>query len=255
MSFSADWLSARRDADHRARNADLAQRLRAHFGNRTKIRVLDLGCGTGANLAMTSTLLPAGQEWTLVDNDPDLLSRVPMLEGVRIKTVDADLATSLEALLAPGFDLVTASALFDLAGKPFLDRLIGGVTSMRAAFFTVLTYDGVETWEPPHPGDEAVLSAFHADQNTDKGLGPAAGPDATDHLWAGFASVGYTVNVGASPWNLNQSSDARLIHMLASGIHGAVGTALGPVADDWYLARQSASHVSIGHQDLLALPA
>ena len=255
MSFSADWLSTRRDADHRARNSDLARRLKAQFKNHTNVRVLDLGCGTGANLAMTSALLPQGQEWTLVDNDPELLARVPSLEGVQVQTIEADLAASLEALLAPGFDLVTASALFDLAGNAFMDRLISGVTSMRAAFFTVLTYDGVETWEPSHASDEAVLSAFHADQNTDKGLGPALGPGATEHLRTGFASAGYSVDVGASPWRLNQASDSRLIEMLASGIHGAVAPKLGSVASDWYKARQSASQVSIGHQDLLALPA
>ena len=47
MSFSADWLAARRDADLRARNANLAQQLAGHLDGQSETKSLDLGCGTG----------------------------------------------------------------------------------------------------------------------------------------------------------------------------------------------------------------
>ena len=254
MSFSADWLSARRDADRRARNPEIANLLAEYFGDQPRAKVLDLGCGTGANLAETSKLLPASQNWTMVDNDPELLSRVAPIDGIEIATRDADLAESLGDLIEPGHDLVTASALFDLAGAGFLQHLVDLVTGANAAFYTVLTYDGHETWSPHNPDDTAVLRAFHADQHTDKGLGPALGPDATQFIKSHFEAAGYSVHVAPSNWELGQPDDQRLIEMLASGIHDAVAADLGETAQYWFRDRRAASRVVIGHQDLLALP-
>lgn len=254
MSFSADWLTTRRAADRRARNPKLAEKLASHFEGRAEVRILDLGCGTGANLAETSLLLGAAQRWVLVDNDPALLARVPEIPGIQIRTVEADLHRDLETLLSDPYDLVTASALFDLAGAALLDRLIEQVTQARAAFYTVLTYDGHETWHPKHSLDASVLSAFHADQHTDKGLGPALGPDATQHLREGFDRAGYDIATAPSNWDLEQARDGDLIGMLASGIHDATVSRIGKSAEDWFNDRQTAARVEIGHQDLLALP-
>lgn len=255
MSFSADWLTMRRAADFRARNAEVASALSQHFAGRRALRVLDLGCGTGSNMVATSALLPAGQHWVLVDNDPALLKRITPANGVPFETLQADLSADLDRLFQQPFDLVTASALFDLAGSAFLDRLIQHVHASSAAFFTVLTYDGQETWSPEHPEDAAVLGAFHADQHSDKGLGPALGPQATDHLRSGFQAKGYSVTTGSSDWHLSAETDSALIAMLAEGISSAVQPRLGHRADHWLQARRSAQRVQIGHQDLLALPA
>lgn len=255
MSFSADWLAARRDADLRARNADLAQRLARHFSDRDDLQILDLGCGTGANLAATSQILDAAQHWVMADNDPDLLGRIVCKGRATFETIETDLASSLVQLFERRYDLVTASALFDLAGAAWIDRLIDHVTASNAAFYTVLTYDGQESWHPPHADDGAVLEAFHTDQHSDKGLGPALGPKATDYLHKGFEAAGYRVHLGVSPWILDAPRDEILIGMLANGIHDAVEPALGEVAQRWLDARQTARKVVIGHQDLLAIPA
>lgn len=254
MSFSAEWLEARRDADLRARNKDLAKQLASQFSDRQTLKVLDLGCGTGANLAATGSLLDATQHWVMADNDPDLLARIESPGRTSIKTVETDLASSLDRLFRQRFDLVTASALFDLAGAAWMDELIGHVTASNAVFYTVLTYDGEERWEPPHRDDEAVLSAFHADQHRDKGLGPALGPTATAYLRDGFESAGYAVQTGRSAWDLEASRDAALIGMLSEGIRDAVEPRLGETANRWFQARQSTRKVVIGHQDLLAFP-
>lgn len=255
MSFSADWLAARRDADLRARNAELAQKLAGHFNDRDGIQVLDLGCGTGANLAATSAILGPNQHWTLADNDPDLLGRVNGTDRATFETFEADLATSLADLFRRRYDLVTASALFDLAGAAWIDGLVECVAAANSAFYTVLTYDGEERWLPPHAGDAAVLAAFHADQHSDKGLGPALGPKATDYLAQRFEAAGYSVRVGDSAWKLESPRDEELIGLLASGIRDAVKPSLGETADHWFDARKSAASVTIGHKDLLAIPA
>lgn len=251
--FSPDWLALRADADARARDPGLVAALDAHFAGRP-IAVIDIGAGTGANLRATAPRLSAPQSWLLVDNDAALLGRANGPAGVVVETLVADLAEELEDLFDPAPDLVTASAFFDLCGEEWIQRLVAAIWATGAAFYTNLTYDGRETWAPPHPDDAAVLAAFHADQRRDKGLGAALGPDTHAALAQAFRAAGYRVSEAASDWQLTAPRDAELIAALAAGTAGAVTPALGPAATEWGRARGQATSVMIGHRDLLALP-
>src|SRR5262245_3271527 len=71
--FDPAWLDLREPVDRRSRSDDLAQALARRLGRRTPVTVLDMGCGTGANLRATAPFLGAEQHWTLVDHDEDLL--------------------------------------------------------------------------------------------------------------------------------------------------------------------------------------
>ena len=206
-AFKSTWLELREPADHRARASQIDDGLGAQFATREQISVVDLGCGTGSNLRATATLLPSRQTWTLIDNDTELLKRsAEALQNwadeaetaldetlqlrkdnrqitVRFKTANLaqDLAASLETDGAAP-DLVTASAFFDLVSADFIRRLASEVTARRAVFHTALTYNGIQTWQPRHFLDNAVRQAFHRHQTTDKGFGPAAGPQAAKIL-------------------------------------------------------------------------
>jgi len=253
--FSADWLAQRGLADARTRDQRLAARLTAHVAGKAALRVLDLGAGTGANMCATAPLLPVLQHWLLADNDAALLARAEAPEGVAIERRVADLAADLAGLFDPALGLVTASAFLDLCGAAFLDRLADAVVAAGAALYAVLSYDGGETWTPPHPLDAQALAAFHADQRRDKGLGPALGPEAQAHLAARLQHHGYRVHEAPSDWRLRQPRDAELIAALAEGSAAAIAPALGAgQAAEWRRARTAAGRVVIGHRDLLALP-
>ena len=120
---------------------------------------------------------------------------------------------------------------------------------------TVLTYDGRESWEPPHAEDQRMLAAFHHHQRSDKGFGPAAGPEATEALAQAFRKAGTAVTVGESPWLLG-ADHPDLVRELAAGIAAAVAET-GHVSPEaiasWLEAKRGAS-VTIGHQDLWARP-
>jgi hypothetical protein len=223
------------------------------------VRVLDLGARTGANLRATAPLIAAEQHWVLADNDPALLARAKPAANVTVERRAIDLAGDLSGLFDPAPDLapdlVTASAFFDLCGAERIDRLVGLMASCGAAFYTVLTYDGREVWEPPHPLDAEVRAAFHADQRRDKGLGPALGPDAHAHLAGRLRGLGYRVFEGMSDWELQQPGDGALITELAEGNAAVVAGAIGSeMAQTWRAARTGAPVVTIGHRDLLAFP-
>ena len=277
--FSAAWLALREPADHRARNAAVRDAAIAHLAGKAAPRLVDLGCGSGSNLRALAPHLPSGQIWRLVDADPLLLQaardaltlwadRAEPAEGgalvlwrgskrIEVHFEEADLAHDLDAVLDRPADLVTAAAFFDLVAPAWLAQFCEALVKRRLPLFTVLTYDGVERWTPPHPADAAMLAAFHAHQTSDKGFGAAAGPGAFALMDKAFKNRGWRVEAGLSPWRLNAADEAPLIAALAEGAAGAVAeTGLVPPSDvaSWLKARRVAQGCEIGHMDLFAGP-
>ena len=264
--FSPEWLSLREPADHSAVNAQLRAAAARTLAHRDSVRIVDLGCGTGSNLRSLAPALMPRQQWTLIDYDQRLLevaqSRAKEVarDGIDIDVSyrQADLSTDALGTLIEGADLVTASALFDLASVAAIDRLVADIAAARSAFYTVLTYDGIAAFLPEHPADQIMREAFNRHQQTDKGFGPAAGPAATDALAAAFLRHGYAVRRGKSPWVLD-GSQSELRHELEIGWAAAVReTRLVPAStiDAWLAHRTSAAGAVtiIGHEDLLAVP-
>lgn len=274
--FSPEWLALREPVDHRSRNRALAARLSDRLAGREHLRIVDLGCGTGSNIRATSALLGRVQHWTLVDYDAALLAtartalsewadRVAAEADVLVLEKDgrtlhvtfrqADLVRDLEAALGSHPDLVTASAFFDLCSAAFIDQLAAKIAARRAHFYTVLTYDGAQSWTPPHSADAAMTAAFHHHQATDKGFGRAAGPDAPAALRRALVANGYAVEEGDSPWLLDGADEATLIGDLATGFADAVaqtGTVPASVVNGWRKVVRTGAVV--GHGDTLALP-
>ncbi len=278
MSFSPEWLALREPADHAARSQSLKDRVRHHFAGRDHVTVVDLGCGAGSNLRGTFSALPARQTWRLVDYDPALLAAARtrlaawadstsnaddglVLEKdgktIAVSFHRADLNQDIAAALPAGCDLVTAAALFDLVSPDWIGRFVAVLQARRLPLYTVLTYDGTESWDPPHPDDAAMLAAFHAHQGTDKGFGPAAGPRATAIMAEAFAATGYEVARAESPWRLG-AEFVTLSRELVTGFAGAVretGRVAPERIDDWLAARRAGVTCLVGHEDLFAMPA
>ena len=273
--FSAEWLGRREPADHRSRNRKLERALAKHFDGWRPITVVDLGCGTGANLRATAPLLGPEQHWTLVDLEQALLDaaaerlaawadgadrkdgKLALFKGAKRINVEfrrADIARDLDAALGANANLVTASALFDLVSAKFIAAFAAAIAARKSAFYTVLTYDGDQRWTPEHEADAALAEAFHAHQRRDKGFGPAAGPDAPDALSDALTSAGYTVSEGDSAWRLG-SGDEALIAELAAGFAEAAretGQVDAATIAAWRAVTRTGAVV--GHADTLALP-
>ena len=273
--FSLAWLALREAADHRSRNAHLAETLKSRFLQREAITVVDLGCGTGSNLRATAQLLPDRQSWTLIDHDAELLAaaRLSLISwadssdmsqgqltlrkgaasiGVTLRC--ADLTRELDGVLGAAPDLVTASALFDLASVAFITQFAAAVAKRRAVFYTVLTYNGSQRWLPRGPLDQRMNGAFHHHQVTDKGFGTAAGPTAPVALADQFQTHGYIIGEGDSRWRLG-TADGALISELASGFAAAVRQtkAVSDAEIDAWLKRGHTA-AEVGHTDTLAMP-
>ena len=258
MSFTVEWLSLRFAADERAKAQRLHAMIRNWFDDRDRVRILDLGCGTGATVANFAAWQGPAQEFVLVDNDPALLAEAaarPLAAHQTVETLEWDLRKGIAELMDPVPDLVVAQAFFDLTSPRWMRAAVAEIAGAGAALYAPLIYDGRMTWEPPHPLDDGITTAFHVDMERDKGLGPAAGAEAAAVLGDMLAKVDYSVWQLPSDWELTAGADAALIEALAAGIGSACLAALGPAATNWGKQRMDATSVLIGHQDIFAVPA
>lgn len=262
--FTADWLALREPFDARARNADVRDAAVAALGDRSVVGIVDLACGTGSTLRALAPHIAARQHWRLVDNDLGLLLRAADTarpERATVTTKPVDLVRDLEIALDGAVDLVTASALIDLVSAEWLERLAIEVAARSLPIYLALSYDGAVTLAPADAQDDALIAAVNAHQRTDKGFGPALGPQAVAAAIARFQAVGYAVVQGRADW-LMQPADRDMQLQLLDGWAGAAreigDMALADTAA-WLTRRRGAveagrSSITVGHVDLFARP-
>jgi hypothetical protein len=260
--FSAEWLALREPHDARARSVAVLDAVAAHLAQRGSIGVVDLACGTGATMRAMSRRLAPRQDWRLVDNDLGLLARAGAAapsSRINVTAVPIDLARDLEAALDGAIDLVTTSALLDLVSMDWLERLVVEVVVRRLPFYAALSYDGKVAFDPPDPGDAAIVAAVNRHQSGDKGFGPALGPAAATAAIARFERTGYAVMSGASDWVIAPPDTRFQTELLAGWALAARETGDLSSADiaAWLSARRDLigrTSMRVGHVDFFARP-
>ena len=289
--FSTDWLALREPFDSKARGdafgarvlRPLAERLRADDAD---LNVIDLACGTGANLRELAPHLGGSQRWLLVDHDPRLLDAVPTAlqawadsQGlafrdngglIRVDGADwhvdverqcVDLARGLDSVPFERASLVSASALLDLVSASWLDELIDRCHAARAAMLFALSVDGRMEWAPGDPDDAFVQRLFTAHQDRDKGFGAALGAASTGHAAKRLAERGYGVDLMPSDWRIDGREGNAAMAMIGAMVQGIAAAASeqdmsrAGLVEEWKsrrLAQADASCLHVGHQDIMA---
>jgi hypothetical protein len=102
-------------------------------------------------------------------------------------------------------------------------------------------------------------------QRTDKGFGPALGPDAIAHAAAVFTAFGYTVRREQSDWILGPSFSSGVSYALQRQLldgwadaAASIAPEAGPLVKAWRTKRiahldAGRSILKVGHQDLTAV--
>ncbi len=152
--------------------------------------------------------------------------------------------------------------MLDSVSPAWLEGLAARCQGIGAVVLFVLSYDGRMVCEPTDPLDAEVRELVNRHQRTDKGFGPATGPDGTSILAPLLATQGCTVHVASSDWDLGAESEA-LQRQLVAGWAGAAAQLTPERADAiaaWQARRFECiaggrSRIGVGHQDLLAYPA
>jgi Methyltransferase domain len=223
--FSADWLERREPYDTRARNPAVLDAAVAWLKNVSAVRIVDLACGTGSTLRAIASRLPENQNWRVVDNDLGLLARATATTDrswVTVTAVALDLSRDLEAALDGPVDVITTSALLDLVSEAWLERLAVETAARALPLYAALSYDGRVEIAPVDPGDAAIIAAVNMHQRTDKGFGPALGPEAASFAITRFKSLGYSVVHGTSDWVLGPEDREIQLDILAGWAGAAI---------------------------------
>jgi hypothetical protein len=264
QGFSAEWLRLREPYDLRARSAVLLQRLARWCAGRRRLKVIDLGAGTGSNLRCMAPALGIEQDWTLVERDTTLIEagREQLADSdTRWRYRRLDLATDLEQLAGEDCDLVTAAALIDLVSAGWLGRLAAIRRQMKAALYVALSFDGRMVWDPGDALDDAIAILVGAHQRKDKGFGPAIGPGAARELQTKFGASDGAFMLDRSDWLLGPD-DRTIQEALLCGYEAAcveVDPERSARLRAWADRRRALiatgrSCLRVGHRDLLLLP-
>jgi SAM-dependent methyltransferase len=212
--------------------------------------LLDLAAGTGSNVRYLREHLPAGTRFTALDSDDGLLA----LAAQECATVRFDLREPLDVL--PAADAVVCSALLDMVDEGFLRALRELVTRRRLPLLVSLTSDGRLRWELPDPDDAEVLAAWQRHQRADRGFGPSVGGAAVDVLSRLLREAGWVVRTNPSDWHVPAEHEELLELMLGGVARSAAGHHAQPSQVTAWMGRRRdlGGGLTVGHQDLLALP-
>jgi len=155
-------------------------------------------------------------------------------------------------------DAVICSALLDLVSPAWLARLFD---TLHVPLFASLTVDGRDVWQPRHPDDPLVFSAFRRDQRRDKGLGHALGIAAPGAALRALTARGFATASAPTDWRIPCAA-LRLQRALIDGAADAArdaNPARARAITDWQAARlrqamRGRLAIRIGHRDILAWP-
>lgn len=281
--FSPTWLDLREPVDAASRWKPPAALLAANRERGEPLRIVDLGCGTGANLRYLAPCLGGEQDWTLLDSDPRLIDamparlaawaaglggrfapdqagamliRAPGLE-CRVRVRLLDLAGGLDERHTGDVQLLTASALLDLVSRRWLEAIAGYSRRLGAAVLFALTYDGRMGFDPTARGDARMRELINRHQLTDKGFGPALGPAAASTALELFGGLGYRMRAVPSDWRLSAQQGPLQTELIEGWLGAAVEVAPGEAAQlhAWSRCRRAQIErrelrVEVGHMDI-----
>ena len=182
----ARFLAAKTTVDDRALNRQVLAEMRRLMPAGAP-RVLEVGAGLGTMVArlMDGDLINAG-EYTLLDVDQQLLDDSrrwlcdwaaargvrsnPLPDGLRVgdlrvRLVQAELGSYLEAGHRASADVLIANAVLDLVDVPaVLPGLLRLLIPGGLYWFTI-NYDGDSIFTPDHPYDDQIMCAYHRDMD------------------------------------------------------------------------------------------
>ncbi|MCW4352223.1 class I SAM-dependent methyltransferase [Hoyosella sp. YIM 151337] len=201
MTFDyAGYLAAKTTVDDRALNRHVLDELRRLMPANAP-RVLEVGAGLGTMVArlMDWGVVSVG-EYILLDADRELLDAschwlsdwaaarglrsesLPdglQVGDLRVRLVQAELGSYVEAAHEVRADVLIANAVLDLVDVPtVLPGLLQLLVPGGVYWFTI-NYDGESIFEPSHSADDQVLRAFHRDMDERVRYGRPAGESRT----------------------------------------------------------------------------
>lgn len=283
MNFS-DWLLTRYQYDAYAKNSYVQHALLEYLRNHTKVRVVDLGAGMGANFYYYRDLFPTLQQWWLLDNDENLLEKCKTNiweksyeEGYKVKknkqeliisgkekeftvtTVCASLTELEHVINIEEVDLVMANAVFDLFTSDQFKVIAKLCASNRVPFLATLNYQGMR-FNPPSQNDDTMIKLYEEHMQRTQDDGKAMGPKCCIKMKEILMNTGMEAINGSSRWHI-PAEDHKMLDYYLEFMGEALKTMDIDYAslEDWLngkkqMIRDKQVALEVDHEDIVAFP-
>jgi len=269
------YLASKKSVDDRALNQGVWDALAALLDNPCDLEILEIGGGIGT---MLERLLERDSlqhvHYTLLDEQPENIEtarqRLPEWAGVRgfathwegeslvlwrmgVQTRVDFLAEDLFDFLArfaskSQYDLLIAHAFLDLVDIPATLPRLFEMLKPGGHFCFTINFDGETIFEPAHPDDSEIMSAYHRtmDERVTNGK-PSGDSRAGRHLFNHLrAAGGEILAAGSSDWvvfateGVYPADEAYFLHFIVDTVRGALDGAIAPEQiDAWASARHA----------------
>ena len=229
--FSSDWLALREQEDLLARNSSVFYSVHEYLQNQTELKILDIGCGTGATMRALFPRFKQHQNWTLLDADKKLLERAKFLNQSLVEDSMNEMhleyfdLTKGFGYLNADYDLVTTTAFLDLVSESWIKKFVRVLNDYDLAFYCSITPTNKIVFEPKISLDDKIICAFNTHRYNDKGFGVSSGGKVTEFTISYLKNYGFKVFQANKEWGCqNPDKEFRKVFysQLIEGIAQAV---------------------------------
>lgn len=233
----AQWLELRIPYDANGRNLNIEASCQQYLKKHKRLKIVDLGAGTGANCRYYLSKISQEQEWFLVEQNPELLeiafdrliswaldngyesksqnSRLDLKNQdhkiIIHKTVGSIL--DLENLIdLKTFDLAVANAVFDLFSKKQFQTFLKCLKKYQLPLLATVNYTGMN-FIPQTEDDSYFIKYYNQHMQREQYFGRGMGPNCGSYMWEAMRCIGMKGLQGESPWEIS-SSDSVFLQLL-----------------------------------------
>ncbi len=233
----AQWLELRIPYDSKARNLNVEASCQQYLKNHKRLKIVDLGAGTGANCRYYLSKISQEQEWFLVEHNPELLEiafsrleswalkngyksksqnlRLVLENQVHKVTIHGTVGSILELdklIDLETLDLAVANAVFDLFSEEQFQTVLECLKNYQLSFLTTINYTGM-SFIPQTDEDLCFISYYHQHMQRHQHFGRGMGPNCGSKMWEAMKRLGMKRLKGESMWKIS-SSDPVFINLL-----------------------------------------
>ena len=216
--FENSWLFQRERIDNLSKNISLVNKINNNLNNLDRIKIIDLGTGTGSNFRYLSKKIKyQNQFWTLMDISKNSLNEAKknIIMNNKINKITLkknDIIKNIQNINFFNYDLVTGSAFLDIMPLHWFKKFYLKNENTKLIYFSI-NYDGYFKFYPQHKLDNDVLILFNKDQQSKKdNKTRAVGPDCSEIIQDYFSKTHKTY-LFKSNWNDVRSKKFQLIFL------------------------------------------
>jgi len=233
-----NWLALRYDLDCRSRNSVLEKKFIDKMNAIQKPQILDIGSGSGTNILRLAPMINGCQNWTMIDRDVDLVSRIdshyksvsqkPAFgvtelsnhsicfgeSKVNYAAITGDFLDPENEIWHEKFDAVVANAVFDLLSEKQFSQFVEIAKekwqeSKPIFYFTINLAEKI-SFEPVATDDLNYLPLFQNHMERPQFFGSSMGAKSARVMKQVLVESGFSVEDLSSDWNIQRNEKALL---------------------------------------------